>query len=100
MEDEAPLCMTCADLDHLTYLPAGNTTLTRRARKAGGLSAVAVRFSRSRRRYERQGILVEEQALADAEAPTRRRARDEERRREADSQLVYALVILDDGSIK
>lgn len=96
MEDDAPLCMRCADLDHLTYLPAGNTTLTRRARKASGLSAVVVRFSRSRQRYERQGVLVEEQALveaeasclADAEARTRRRARDEERRREADSQLV------------
>ncbi|MCZ9880219.1 DUF2293 domain-containing protein [Arthrobacter sp. B2a2-09] len=95
MEDEGPLCMACADLDYLTYLPAGNTTLTRRARKASGLSAVVVRFSRSRRRYERQGVLVEEQALvdaeasclADAEARTRRRARDEERRREADSQL-------------
>ncbi|MGX1161308.1 hypothetical protein FBY31_0318 [Arthrobacter sp. SLBN-100] len=95
MEDEAPLCMRCADLDHLTYLPAGNTTLTRRARKASGLSAVVVRFSQSRRRYERQGVLVEEQALVDAEASsladvearTRRRARDEQRRREADSQL-------------
>ncbi|NMR30610.1 DUF2293 domain-containing protein [Crystallibacter degradans] len=95
MEDDGPLCMRCADLDHLTYLPAGDTALTRRARKASGLSAVVVRFSRSRRRYERQGVLVEEQALvdaeasclADAEARTRRRARDEERRREADSQL-------------
>lgn len=95
MEDDAPLCMSCADLDHLTYLPAGNTALTHRARKASGLSAVVVRFSRSRRRYERQGVLVEEQALvdaeasclADAEARTRRRARDEERLREVDSEL-------------
>lgn len=95
MEDDAPLCMGCADLDHLIYLPAGNTALTRRARKASGLSAVVVHFSRSRRRYERQGVLVEEQALvdaeasclADAEARTRRRARDEERRLEADSEL-------------
>lgn len=95
MEDEAPLCMRCADLDHLTYLPAGDAALTRRARKASGLSAVVVRFSRSRRRYERQGVLVEEQALvdaeasclADAEARTRRRARDDERLRESDRQL-------------
>lgn len=95
MEDEARLCMTCADLDHLAYLPAGNTALTRRARKASGLSAVVVRFSRSRRRYERQGVLVEEQALADAEescladaeARSRRRARDDEWRRRADSKL-------------
>ncbi|GAB3251330.1 DUF2293 domain-containing protein [Arthrobacter pigmenti] len=95
MEDDTPLCMSCADLDHLTYLPAGDATLTRRARKASGLSAVVVRFSRSRGRYERQGLLVEEDALADAEkscltdaeARTRRHTRDEERRRKADSQL-------------
>jgi hypothetical protein len=93
MEDDAPLCLACADLDHLVHLPAGDAALTRRARRASGLSAVVVRFSRSRKRYERQGVLVEEQALAeaessclaDAEARARRRARDEERRREADS---------------
>jgi hypothetical protein len=99
MEDDAPLCLVCADLDHLTYLPAGDATLTRRAKKASRLSAVVVRFSRSRQRYERQGLLVEEQALADAEAScladaearARRRARDEERRREADSELADRL---------
>jgi hypothetical protein len=47
-----------------------------------------VRFSRSRKRYERQGILVEEaaleqaeaQCLADEEARARRRERDRQRR--------------------
>jgi hypothetical protein len=95
MEDEGPLCMRCADLDHLSYLPAGDAALTRRACTASGLAAVVVRFSRSRQRYERQGLLVEEQALvdaeatclADAEARARRRARDEERRRQADAEL-------------
>jgi len=99
MEDDAPLCMACADLDHLTYLPAGDTALTRRARKASRLAAVVVRFSRSRQRYERQGLLVEEQALAEAEASlladedarARRRARDEERRRDTDSELAERL---------
>jgi hypothetical protein len=37
-------------------------------RAHSGLSAVVVRFSRSRRPYERQGVLVEEDALARAEA--------------------------------
>ena len=46
MEAERPLCLTCADLDHLTYLPRGDTALTRRARKHSTLSAVVVRFSR------------------------------------------------------
>jgi hypothetical protein len=63
MEDDHPLCLTCADLDHLTYLPRGDTALTRRARKYSSLSAVEVRVSRARKRYERQGVLVEEAAL-------------------------------------
>jgi hypothetical protein len=25
MEGERPLCLTCADLDHLGYLPSGDT---------------------------------------------------------------------------
>jgi hypothetical protein len=68
MEDQRPLCLTCADLDHLVYLPRGDTALTRRARKHSKLSAVVVRFSRARKRYERQGVLVEESALEQAEA--------------------------------
>src|SRR5271169_985446 len=68
MEDRGPLCLGCADLSHLVFLPSGDAALTRRARKASGLSAVVVRFSRARRRHERQGILVEEEALEQAEA--------------------------------
>jgi hypothetical protein len=68
MEDRGPVCMSCADLGHLVFLPRGDTALTRRARKHSRLSAVVVRFSRSRRRHERQGVLVEEAAIARAEA--------------------------------
>jgi len=67
MEAGRPLCLSCADLDHLVYLPRGDTALTRRARKHSLLSAIVVRFSRSRKRYERQGVLVEETALDRAE---------------------------------
>jgi hypothetical protein len=67
MEAGRPLCLSCADLDHLVYLPRGDTALTRRARKHSSLSAVVVRFSRARKRYERQGVLVEEAALEQAE---------------------------------
>jgi hypothetical protein len=92
MDDRGPLCLGCADLAHLAFLPAGDAALTRRARKASGLSAVVVRFSRARKRYERQGILVEEEALeraeaeclADADARARRRERDRSRRAEHD----------------
>ena len=30
-EDKGALCLSCADLDHLAYLPAGDAALTRRA---------------------------------------------------------------------
>jgi hypothetical protein len=95
MEGEHPLCLGCADLDHLVYLPRGDTALTRRARKHSSLSAVVVRFSRARKRYERQGVLVEEAALeraeaecsADADERSVRRERAEIRRDKQDQIL-------------
>jgi hypothetical protein len=67
MEADQPLCLHCARLDGLEFLPAGDTALTRRATKYSKRAAVVVRFSRARKRYERQGILVEETALKKAE---------------------------------
>ena len=67
MEGGHPLCLSCADFDHLVYLPRGDAALTRRARRHSPLNAVVVRFSRSRGRYERQGILVSEPALERAD---------------------------------
>ena len=95
MEDSGPVCLACADMDHLVFLSAGDATLSRRAKKASQLSAVVVRFSRSRKRYERQGILVEEEALAqaereclaDEEARARGRLRDAARRGVADVEF-------------
>jgi hypothetical protein len=99
MDEPGPLCLACADLDHLVFLPAGDAALTRRTRKASGLSAVVVRWSRTRKRYERQGLLVEEPALeqaeqeclADEEARMRRRDRDRERRAAADVELAAGM---------
>jgi len=92
MEDAGPLCLACADLDHLIFLPSGDAALSRRAKQASRLSAVVVRWSRSRKRYERQGILAEEtaiqqaeeQCLADEDVRLRRRERDRERRAQED----------------
>lgn len=67
LEREEPLCLACAGLDHLVYVPRGDPALTRRARQHSMLSAVVVRFSRARKRYERQGILVEQAALHTAQ---------------------------------
>lgn len=61
------LCVACSDLDHLVFLPSGNTALTRRARKHSTLHAIVKRFSSARKRNERQGILIEEAALEQAE---------------------------------
>lgn len=82
MDDAGPLCLACADLGHLVFLASGDAAMTRRAKKASGLSAVVVRFSRARRRYERQGILIEEEALERAEAECLADADVRERRRE------------------
>lgn len=83
VEKELPLCLTCADLDQLVYLAAGDTALSRRSRKHSTLSAVVLRFSRARKRYERQGLLVELPALELAEQEClndqERRARARER---------------------
>lgn len=89
-------CLTCADLGHLVYLPAGDGTLTRRAARHSTLAAVVVRWSTARKRYERQGTLLEEEALeraeaeclSDAEQREARRIRMAERRERLDAQYV------------
>jgi hypothetical protein len=69
MEDPGPACLRCVGLDDLEYLPAGDALLTRGAKAKSARHAVVVRFSRTRHRYERQGLLVEPQALAEAKTP-------------------------------
>ena len=96
MEAEQALCLACAGLGDLEFLPAGDVALTRRATKHSARNAVVVRFSRTRKRYERQGILVETSALEkaeqecaeDADERADGRARDAVRRREEDRKLV------------
>ncbi|MFE7899643.1 DUF2293 domain-containing protein [Streptomyces sp. NPDC057424] len=98
LEDGTPRCLDCADLGHLVFLASGDTALTRRSREESTLSAVVVRFNRRRSRYERQGVLVEEAALAraerrclaDAEARRRRRMRDARRRAAQDALFAQA----------
>ena len=94
--ERGALCLSCADLEHLVFLPPGNAALTRRARKYSTLSAVVLRWSKARHHYERQGLLVEEAALdraeaeciADVDARARRQAREAERRAEEDQTYV------------
>jgi len=78
MERDKPVCLDCADLGHLLFLPRGDVALTRR------------------RRYERQGLLVETAALERAQKEClsdedqRRIARDRAAvsRERADAQYV------------
>jgi hypothetical protein len=99
MEKGKPLCMECADLNQLVWLPSGDAALTRRAKKHSKLWAVIVKFSRTRKRYERQGLLVEEEALAqaqeeclaDEELREARRVRDVLRRADQDVELTRSM---------
>ncbi len=99
MEKGELLCMECADLAHLVWLPSGDAALTRRAKKHSKLWAVILKFSRARKRYERQGLLVEEEALeqaqeeclADEELREARRVRDALRRADQDVELAQSM---------
>jgi hypothetical protein len=94
--DRGALCLTCADLEQLVFLPAGDAALTRRARAHSELAAVVLKWSRARKRYERQGLLVAEPALeraeaeclSDAAARANRRDRAAGRRAELDTAFV------------
>jgi hypothetical protein len=98
LDRKRPLCLACADLDRLVFLERGDAALTRRASRYSTLRAVVVRFSRARKQYERQGVLVDEEALAraeqeclsDTEARQRARERAAERRQSLDVEYVEA----------
>ena len=76
MEKAKPLCLECADLDHLMFLPRGDAALTRRSRKYSTLSAVVVKSTRSRERYEAR-------ACSSNRTPLSARGRMPQRRRKA-----------------
>lgn len=97
-EDKGAACLSCADLDHLVFLPSGDAALTRRSRKYSKLAAVVLKWSRARKRYERQGLLVENAAVelaehectADAATRKLRRTRAAIRRAELDAEYIIS----------
>lgn len=99
IENDRLLCLDCADLGDLEYLPRGDAALTRRAAKYSALRAVVVRWSNTRKQYERQGILAqpeairraEEESLGDAELRARRRKGESLRREAEDAHYVAAV---------
>ena len=64
--DSGVRCRNCAGFGDLTFLPSGSHALTRRATKLSTRHAVVVKFSRARKRAERQGVLVEQRAIDEA----------------------------------
>lgn len=90
------LCLSCADLDHLEFLSSGDKALTIRAKKYSTLYAVVLKWSHARKRYERQGLLVEKEALEkaeqecleDADFRERRRLREEKKRKQIDQEYI------------
>ena len=97
-------CLKCAELDRLVFLPSGDAALTRRASKGSSTRAVVLKFSNARNRHERQGTLVEPEALAaaksqceaDADKRKDRRLDERVRRAAADGEYVreFAVAIL------
>jgi hypothetical protein len=67
MESPGPACLRCTGLDDLEFLSAEDALLTRRVKAKSARHAVVIRFSKSRQRYERQGLLVEPRALTEAQ---------------------------------
>jgi len=96
LEKDKALCLSCADLDHLEYLPSGDPALTRRSTKHSKIHAKVLKWSQTRKRYERQGILVEtnaiEQAMEECEVDAQirelRREREKIRREEKDQEFI------------
>ena len=62
-EAEQALCMQCAKFGEFVFLPSGDPKLTRRAKKYSSTYVVVVKFSQSRKRYERQGLLIPTEVL-------------------------------------
>ena len=96
VENDKPLCLSCADLDHLEYLPSGDACLTRRSTKYTKIRALVIKWSRDRKRYERKGILAEPEAIqramedcaADADTREARRQREAIKRVALDRKYV------------
>lgn len=97
LKPEGLLCVACADLDELEFLGSGDAALTLRASKYSAVSYVVLKFSRARKRFERQGILAEPEAIERAEQEC---AADEGLRRARQERNRERLARLDEQFVK
>ena len=96
LEKDKALCLSCADLNYLEYLPSGDSALTRRSTKHSRIHAKVLKWSQTRKRYERHGILVETKAVeqsmgeceSDAQIRELRREREKTTREEKDHKFI------------
>ena len=67
-EGNVSQCQKCADLnlDHLVFLPSGNSSLTRRATRHSELAVEVREYAPAMLTVRRQGILIEPEALEKA----------------------------------
>lgn len=67
VEDEKEVrCAKCTGIDDLEFLPAGNGKLTKQLSDQEGRVYAVMRWSELWKTYERQGLLVEKEKLAEA----------------------------------
>lgn len=67
-EDREVLCAQCAEIDNLEILPKGNAKLTRLASKYSKTKYSLLQWSELWKTYERQGVLLEPEAIKQARA--------------------------------
>lgn len=95
--DKKTICMKCAGLSELVFLPSGDAAMSRRAKKHSMKSALVLKWSMSRRRYERQGILVTADAITHA---TNECTLDLEKRVKRQEKELLKRMVIDQNYIK
>lgn len=66
-DEREVLCKRCAGLDNLRILPSGNAKMTRLAKRYSKKVFVILKWSELWKTYERQGLLLEAEAIKLAE---------------------------------
>lgn len=67
-DEQEVLCRNCAGLASYVVIPAGNARLTRAAKKHANKCYVIMKWSELWKCYERQGLLIDGEAVAAVES--------------------------------
>lgn len=91
-ENHKGTCFECSPFVGYVLLPPGNAALTRRSKKHSALCGVVMAWNQRRKRFERQGQLVEEKAIKIAELEC---ANDQQERAEKNKKAATIRAIKD-----